>query len=143
MDDMPSDTLQMTQTYFTIDCPRHGCGVVFAISSEYLDRRRKDHRALYCPNGHGMSYSGPTELEKKAQRLEKQLARREEELTREMARVVDERKAHAATKGQLTKTRNRAAKAMCPVDGCRRHFANVARHVANQHPDFDVQHLAR
>lgn len=45
-----------------------------------------------------------------------------------------ERRAHAATKGQLTKTRKRVAGGVCPC--CNRSFVNLGRHMAGQHPDY-------
>lgn len=133
---MPTASIVYTETYTLVYCCHEGCNIGFAVPVSFERVRRNDHAWFYCPNGHRQHWSGQTEEEKRIARLEKALARREDELTREMARVVDERKAHAATKGKLTKTRNRAAKAMCPVDGCRRHFSNVARHVASQHPGY-------
>jgi hypothetical protein len=41
-----------------------------------------------------------------------------------------------AYKGHATRIRNRAAAGVCPVDGCRRHFADLGRHMAGQHPDY-------
>lgn len=142
---MPTAVFQDTQTYTVIDCPTKTCGVQFAISALYQKRRHTDHRDFYCPNGHVMSYGHETDAEKEAReqreranRLAKTLERRDRELTSEMARVVDERKAHAVTKGKLTKTRNRAAKGVCPAPGCKRSFVDVARHVAHQHPELSA-----
>ena len=34
----------------SLDCPR--CGVVYGLSRQYRDRRRKDHAKWRCPNNH-------------------------------------------------------------------------------------------
>lgn len=134
-----SDTLTAVQTYTIMQCTHEGCGVHFALNDDYIDARRKDRRTWYCPNGHGRWYPGKTEAQEEreraeearaaAERLRRQLKRREEDLQAE-------RRSHSATKGQLTKTRKRADHAMCPVEGCKRSFVNVARHIANQHPGY-------
>jgi hypothetical protein len=42
---------------------------------------------------------------------------------------------HRSTRGALTKQRKRAANGVCAC--CHRSFANVARHMKTQHPDFN------
>lgn len=135
---MPTGTLALIQTFTTIACPRAGCGVTFAINNEYRDRRFSDKKNFYCPNGHSMAYgeNEADQLRKRTKALESDLAFEQGRLTTARNRLADERHSHAATKGQLTKTRKRAEHAMCPVQGCHRSFANVARHIANQHPGF-------
>ncbi len=139
---MTVGTFNRLQTYTIIACPDQKCGVTFAINNEYRNRRVEDHRSFYCPSGHSMSYGEDNEAEKqrkRADRLARTVEAREEEIRTEQRRLEIERRRHAATKGQLTKTRRRAEHAMCPVEGCRRSFANVAKHVANQHPNFKAK----
>lgn len=59
---------------------------------------------------------------------------READIRTEQRRLESERRAHAATKGQLTKTKKRIANGVCPC--CNRSFANLERHMAGQHPDY-------
>jgi uncharacterized Zn finger protein (UPF0148 family) len=132
-----SNTIEVIETYSTIHCGE--CGVPFALNDEFIRERRKDHKTWYCPNGHARAYLGKNETElakAEAERFRRQLESREADLRFEQRRLANERKSHAATKGQLTKTRKRAEHAMCPVDGCHRHFANVERHIARVHPEF-------
>lgn len=127
---MPSATLHFTQTYTLVTCA--GCHMAFAIDNAFERKRRDDHKTFYCPSGHTNYYPDKSEAElqrERAERLQAALKRREADLQ-------NERRSHSATKGALTKTRKRANHAMCPVDGCHRSFANVARHIANQHPDY-------
>jgi len=123
--------------YVTHTCPQDRCGVEFAVAEGYDARRREDHRTFYCPSGHSMSYLGKTEEQKqreRAERLQRQIDAREADIRTEQRRLANERRSHAATKGQLTKAKKRAAHGVCP--GCNRSFANVARHVAHQHPEL-------
>lgn len=121
-------SLTYTQTLTLIHCA--ACGVPFGITGDFEQRRRADHKKFYCPTGHSNVFNGKTDTEKqreRAERLERQLANRDEDLR--AAKV-----AHAVTKGKLTKTRNRIARGVCPC--CNRSFANLARHMAGQHPDY-------
>lgn len=130
-------TIKVQTAYITHTCARQGCGVSFAVEDGFDDRRRNDHATFYCPNGHTLSYSGKTEAEKeraRADRLQKQVEQREADIRFEQRRLDNERRAHAATKGKLTKTKNRVAKGVCPC--CNRSFANVGRHMAGQHPEY-------
>lgn len=130
-------TIKVQTTFVTHTCATHGCGVMFAIDDGFDDRRRADHRNFYCPNGHTLSYNGKTEAEKekaRADRLQKQVEQREADIRFEQRRLDNERRAHAATKGVLTKTKKRIGNGVCPC--CNRTFADLGRHIAGQHPDY-------
>jgi hypothetical protein len=125
----------------TVTCA--SCGIIFGLPDWFEAGRRKDHGSFYCPSGHSLSYSGPTPAEREAKalrverdRLERQLANTHESLRSARAAQQVERRKHAATKGQLTKTRKRAAAALCPVQGCQRHVVQMERHLASKHPDW-------
>ena len=49
-------------------CATHRCGITFWLTPGFADRRRKDKRDFYCPNGHTLVYNGDTE-EKKLRNL--------------------------------------------------------------------------
>ena len=109
------------------------CGVVFAMPRDLMEQLRKSGGWFYCPTGHKQHYT-----ESEADRLRRELAAAEKRLTAERGwsqRLSDsletERKRHASTKGQLTKTRNRIQNGVCP--DCHRHFVNVERHMASKH----------
>jgi hypothetical protein len=130
-------TIQLLETYSTILCSN--CGVSFALSEAYIRARREDHKTWYCPNGCTRFYPEKSDLEKAQVRikaLESDLSLEQGRLTTTRNKLNRERRSHASTKGQLTKVRKRADHAMCPVDGCRRSFANVARHIERQHPGY-------
>jgi hypothetical protein len=116
----------------------HVCDIPFAIPVERSRRmiRQRDNGVkqdgVSCPNGHFFVYGGKS----KVQRLEEQRDRAESLATERLGRLERERKSHSATKGQLTKTKNRIAKGICPVQSCHRSYVNVANHMKKQHPDF-------
>lgn len=132
-------TINIIET-FNVHCCTE-CGVSYALTAAFEDRRRDDHKTFHCPNGHRQHYPSKNDAEKareeaererqRAERLQQQLRRREEDLQ-------SERRQHSATKGQLTKTRKRAAHGTCPC--CKRSFANVQRHVSSQHPEYVETH---
>lgn len=113
------------------------CGVTFAIPQQLMNELSETHKDFYCPNGHSQRYIDKTEAQKqreRADRLQRLVDAREEDIRFEQRRLDTERKAHAATKGQLTKTRKRVGNGVCPC--CNRSFANLQRHMSGQHPDY-------
>lgn len=124
-----SAILTHTETYEIEHCCT--CGMAFAMTRDFKQRRINDHDWFYCPAGHSQHYTAKTEAQKqleRAERLERTLANRDESLRAERA-------AHAVTKGKLTKTKNRIANGVCPC--CSRTFANLGRHMSSQHPDYE------
>lgn len=131
---MSTYVLNVRQTLEVQDCVE--CGMQFGVPSDYDQRRRNDRATFYCPAGHPQQYTGPTEaqkLRKQAEQLERRLANEQEYARSLYAEKEAEKRAHATTKGQLTKTRKRAVNGVCPC--CSRSFANVARHVKHVHPE--------
>ncbi len=102
------------------------CGIHFGMPIDFDNQRHRDGETWYCPNGHGQVYRESTE-----QRLQRELieARTYNAQTRE--ELAGEKKQHAATKGQLTRSKNRAKAGMC--DQCKRVFQNYARHMETVH----------
>ncbi len=120
-----------------LDCAR--CGIVFAISTDFEQRRRDDHADFYCPSGHANRFYGKSDEEKakseaKALREQLRVAASSERFYRDLAAA--ERRRAAAARGQRTRVLNLIAKGICPVAGCRRNFTNVREHMAAVHPDF-------
>ena len=111
------------------------CGMRHAVPEELRDFQLRSHRdgddfLIYCPLGHSYHPSGKGKAE-----LERE--KRERAETRAQAlkdQLESEARAHSATKGQLTKARKRIGKGVCPC--CNRHFTNVERHMATQHPTY-------
>jgi hypothetical protein len=113
------------------------CGVAFAMQADMNRIRLRDHDWFYCPAGHAQRYTGPSDVE----RLRKQLKAVEQERNLLASRVSlesDQRQAAErslrATKGQLTKIKNRVANGVCPV--CNRSFSALHRHMESKHPEY-------
>lgn len=114
------------------------CGIMFAIpeslNDSALEYRGQDGWQISCPLGHTWHYTGET----KAQKLARQL-RDERQRSGYLAADRDQVVASLrATKGVVTKMKKRAQAGVCPA-GCHRHFADLARHIASQHPDFHIE----
>lgn len=132
-------TVYVETRVHVIECA--ACSIDFGIGDDFMRRRREDHATFYCPNGHSNVYREDNE----AQTLRKQLARANERarVASESERFFREKAAHerrsaAATRGHLTRLRNRIANGVCPC--CTRSFDNVRRHIAGQHPDWAAEH---
>jgi hypothetical protein len=128
-------TLTITSRLVTTTCA--SCAIVFAVPEQWDNERREDHKGFYCPNGHSLVYKGESEAEKLQRQLDAERARVDmlrQETKRQKATIDAERRSHAATKGQLTKTKKRVAGGVCPC--CDRSFVQLARHMSTQHPDY-------
>ncbi len=119
------------------------CGVKWAMEHDFMEERREDGEGWRCPNGHSFVFNGG---ESRAEQLERQLrqereraeaARRRLQATRDL--LAHEERSHAATRGHVTRKRReleRTKAGVCPVDGCRRHFSDLERHMSSKHPGF-------
>ena len=116
---------------FVLDCAE--CGVVFGITKDYEERRRKDGVSFHCPNGHANAWN-----ETEADRLKRELEQARSDTAwarKRMADALAEAKGTAnslrVTKGHMTRLKNRANAGVCIH--CNRTFANVQRHMADKH----------
>lgn len=125
---------------FVMTCA--SCGVIFGITTEYEAARRKDTRSFHCPNGHTLSWK-QSEADRLARDLAQAVRDRDAAWTAHDA-ARDQLKASerslAATKGHVTRLRNRIAAGVCPVQTCQRSFQNVKAHIANKHPEWAHEH---
>lgn len=114
------------------------CGVTFGMPEELITQRRRDHQSFYCPNGHGRFFPDKTDAEKVQAAADKykKLYQQEQKYA---ADVVSERNAAqrslSATKGVLTRTKNRIANGVCPC--CHRSFKELQRHMEDKHPGYE------
>lgn len=124
-------------TLVVLDCAN--CGMTFGVTKRFDQDRRDDHASFYCPKRCTNYYPQKSEAEKLQEQLE-----REKRLSTARLADVDRARAEAdhqaavarGYKGALVKSKKRAAKGVCPVAGCKRHFADVERHIAAKHPDY-------
>jgi len=133
--------IAVTTKIRSMACPN--CGLVFGISVEFELNRREDHRSFYCPNGHPQGFYGPSTIEEErdaARQLAEREARRrrwaEEDAEYQRKQAEHARRSAAAYKGWATRVRNRIKNGVCPC--CNRSFSNVRRHMATQHPDYQI-----
>lgn len=120
---------------FALNCCR--CGIEFAMPDAYDTKRREDHGTFYCPNGHPQSYTGKTEAEKLAEKLE--VEKRNVEFWRKQEQHQRDYRAKAerqrdAYKGHTTRLKKRAAKGKCPC--CSAELVDLKRHMAKCHPEY-------
>lgn len=60
--------------------PCASCGIVFGISREVTKNWKENHHKFVCPNGHTLSWDGPTEQDKELKALKEKVKLLEEEL---------------------------------------------------------------
>lgn len=125
--------------YVEIDCAT--CSFTFAVPETFVERRRKDGRTFYRPAGgsnHPLSFgeSEADKLRKQVEAKDRRIAAAEGTIThlRDQRDAAD--RSARAQKAANTRLRKRVANGVCPC--CNRTFADVARHMANQHPEFET-----
>jgi Zn ribbon nucleic-acid-binding protein len=123
-----SATLQYQEVLQAVECV--SCGVSFAMPMSLYNKRLEDHKAFWCPNGHGGYFPRETEAEKLAKQL---VATRAQLDQKEMAIRDSRREAERAHK-ETAKIKRWATAALCPC--CNRSFVQLRRHIAAKHPDI-------
>lgn len=103
------------------------CGILFAVTKEYQDRRRQDHNWFYCPNGHQQHYSQKSDKEI-AEENARQAQAKANEANHALLVAQRERDAAIAAKKLLE---SRIHSGVCPC--CNRTFANLAAHIKTKH----------
>lgn len=135
---MSTGTHFVSLTLTTLYCAN--CHVLFGIPSDMETRRREDHEAFYCPSGHANFWTQKSALEKARDQLARETHRAEqaqEDARRQRERWLKTERRLSAQRGQVTRIKNRIAKGICPC--CNRTFANLARHMAGQHPAWTLE----
>jgi len=113
------------------------CGVLFAAPELLMSKCRETGDNFFCPNGHSLVY-----IDTENNRLKRQLASTKDRLAVARARADQTEASLRATKGVVTKQRKKLEKVVagvCPVDGCKRHFRDLRRHMQSKHPDYEDQ----
>lgn len=124
-------TVDLLTTFATITCASVSCGFTFAVPDHWWQKMHDRHQTIYCPKCKSGTY-WPSESDEEA--LRRQLNSTQDMLAtsrRESTRLDHQRRAEKAAK---TRLKNRIAAGVCPC--CNRTFANLARHMTGQHPDF-------
>ena len=134
-------TLNRTQVYTPFRCRNDagaGCARVFYVEDDWLTTRCNQGGIVACPYcGTKWDFS----MQSATQKLRDENARLARLLEIEEARVERERvysrgmrRKAAALRGVVTRTKNRVGNGVCPC--CNRTFANLMRHMHDQHPGY-------
>lgn len=120
-----------------VSCGAQGCNIIFGLERNHYDRLHRSHETFFCPAGHRRCWPGESDIER-AERLKREADQNAAYWRdRSIAERADAKRSERrvlAYQGHLGKLRKRIANGVCPC--CKRTFSNVARHIANQHPDF-------
>lgn len=130
-------TVIVSVAYVQVDCA--SCAFTFAVPESLISRRRADGRDFFCPaGGHRLNFgkSDADRLRDANETLQRRLEAGQATITHLRDQVDATERARRAQVGVNTKLRKRVAHGVCPC--CRRTFADLARHIAGQHPDFST-----
>lgn len=117
---------------FTLHCA--ACGILFAVTRDFEERRRKDHGTFHCPSGHGNSFRADSEADKlrrENENLKQQQARLQQEANDACGRAAAEADRRQKAEREVKRINKRISHGVCP--DCNRSFANVAKHMASKH----------
>lgn len=116
------------KTVTSVECCQ--CGHLIFMTSDFEERRRRDHRSWFCTNcGASQSWKQESDIEK-AKRELKAAQQREETLRQQRLNLEIALEKEQKSKARLKK---RAANGVCPC--CTRTFTNLRRHMTTKHPD--------
>lgn len=105
------------------------CGIEFSVPTPFYTERLNEGGNWHCPNGHTRVFreSRVDKLRRERDRLQQQLAAKDDEILHRDKRIK--------------KLEKRAAAGACPC--CHRTFANMARHMKHQHPEFVADNVVK
>lgn len=138
---MPDLTMEFTDRLTVVTC---WCGINHAVPENLRSFQERQHRdgknvmSIYCPLGHEHRPAGEGKAARLARELEEEKDRRARIAAardRERARADENERRRIAQKAATTRLGKRAKAGTCPC--CNRTFKQLARHMANQHPEFD------
>lgn len=113
------------------------CSCTYAVPQVMRDHFYENGGFWRCPNGHSWGYA---EGAKTKAAEEARIRRERDRLQQENARLAEEaeqaERERLKAERALARHKKRAAAGTCPC--CNRTFANMARHMRDQHPDFNV-----
>jgi hypothetical protein len=113
--------------------------MVFSMPDDFYRTMKQLGNAgtFYCPAGHTQCFPlGETEeakLRRERDRLQQRIAERDD-------RISDLEKSNAATRGVVTRIKNRISNGVCPC--CNRTFSNLASHIKTKHPSYKNEEAA-
>ena len=113
------------------------CGITFGMPTRWHNRLSDDRKNFWCPAGCKLFYgkSTVTKLREQVEREQQKLVREREWHQRTKGFLETTERSLSATKGVVTRIKNRVAKGVCPC--CKRSFPNLRRHMEGKHPEFE------
>lgn len=123
-------TLTYTGTLVVTSC---WCGIKMAIPDDLWKQAKDKGAGVYCPLGHSWVVK-----ETRADTLQRELQYERDARRYAEDEAARQKRQASAARGQVTKLRKRAIAGACPF-GCRRHFADLERHVASKHPGAELE----
>lgn len=105
------------------------CGVVFAMTADFMRRRREKQDWFYCPAGHAQHYTKSEET-----RLREELSRAHRDIDRAKQAEAEQRTKVAQIAKSYNRVRQRIRNGVCPC--CNRTFQNLANHMRTEHADY-------
>ena len=95
--------MDLTISFITEICCHENCGITWAMTESFNDRRRNDHKYFYCPNGHRQHYVEKSDLEIAQAELNYTVQR----LNEVKSCAETKKRRIASLKGVITKMRNK------------------------------------
>jgi hypothetical protein len=133
----------MFNTLVDITCCHDSCHVHFGMSQGHYELCKADSgKWFYCSNGHKQHFSDSEtdQLRRERDRLKQTVARLEEYNQNKNERIGALEKSNAATRGVVTRIKNRVSNGVCPC--CNRTFTNLHNHMAAKHPNYRKEDAA-
>ncbi len=110
------------------------CGMQFAVTEEFEQRKRRDHTSFYCPAGHGQHFKAMSDIEKvRREKIEAENRLQVQLNESRHAQLVAEKALAEETK-KRRKIEKRIASGVCPC--CNRQFDDLHRHMKSKHKEF-------
>jgi hypothetical protein len=114
------------------------CGCIIVASEKLLDHMREIGGFYHCQNGHKQGWTlGGSEITRL--RLERDKLKQEQAQLND--RIATELSQREKVERTLDRHKKRSKAGVCPC--CTRSFANMARHMKAQHPDYNVIQLKK
>lgn len=119
------------------------CQCMFAMPKSMQEDSRNTGDWFWCPKGHRIHYMETTvqKLEKEIQQERQQKDQIQAELWEQQEIRKSAERSLKATKGVITRVKNRVSKGICPC--CNRHFDNLCRHMKSKHPAWNEEIKAK
>lgn len=133
-------TLDIKLQFIVEECC--SCGMAFAMTNEFEQRRLNDHQWFYCPAGHQQYYSGKSDADKLRDKLKQAEARHaalRAETDQAWAAANEQLNVVKEKEREIKRITKRANAGECLQ--CKRHFVDVEAHVKRKHPAESPSHL--